>query len=604
MSLQKFQCPSCGANIELQNTGATTISCPYCRTSIVVPDAMRSAAIEDFSTDPMFADVWQALQVGNKIEAIKRYRENFGGGLKEAKDAVEQMEAGHPVSFPASMDGGFANPTAQMSDNVLRLIGAGKKIEAIKLVRDQTGLGLAEAKDAVERIERGQSIDGVVSSVSVVTTQPTTTLRGEPANEIYRVLQSGNKIQAIKMMREQTGIGLAEAKAAVEAMELSQKVAGFFGSDLGGGQGQTITAINNATPGGLVTIVGGQSGTQPLQPTILKTQRRGGCLSLLWFLFVALIIVAFVPLPWSTIAHRLNLPDDALPINGQSLLEKYLPAIEGAATQIAAGPQPIWVLEGEGTGQGSFDDPRQIALDGAGNVYVADFDTGRIQKFSPSGEFLSLWRISTDTPIMGLAADNEGRVYVAKGNKINIYDGNSGESIEDISIGLFSVATSVVATSDGGYLVGTMIPEEEVLRRNGDGTNTLTINKAVSGITGDLETFLFAVEDGDGNIFVLGRTNNTVVKYNAMGMYLNRFGSVGDGEGQFSSNTALSLAVDSHGRVYLGHFGGIIIYDNDGRYLGSIDTSGAVYDMEITDTDEIVVTMYGKVAKYPAFVSE
>ncbi|NPV01757.1 MAG: hypothetical protein HPY53_10295 [Brevinematales bacterium] len=32
------------------------------------------------------------IRAGNKIEAIKRYREQTGMGLKEAKDAIEAME--------------------------------------------------------------------------------------------------------------------------------------------------------------------------------------------------------------------------------------------------------------------------------------------------------------------------------------------------------------------------------------------------------------------------------------------------------------------------------------------------------------------------------
>ena len=38
-------------------------------------------------------------------------------------------------------------------------------------------------------------------------------------NEIRELLASGNKIAAIKLYREETGIGLAEAKAAVESLE-------------------------------------------------------------------------------------------------------------------------------------------------------------------------------------------------------------------------------------------------------------------------------------------------------------------------------------------------------------------------------------------------
>jgi large subunit ribosomal protein L7/L12 len=40
------------------------------------------------------------------------------------------------------------------NDEIRALIRADRKIEAIKLVRERTGLDLAEAKDAVEALER------------------------------------------------------------------------------------------------------------------------------------------------------------------------------------------------------------------------------------------------------------------------------------------------------------------------------------------------------------------------------------------------------------------------------------------------------------------
>ena len=41
-----------------------------------------------------------------------------------------------------------------MLDSIRRLIADGNKIEAIKVYREQKGVGLVEAKDAVEEIER------------------------------------------------------------------------------------------------------------------------------------------------------------------------------------------------------------------------------------------------------------------------------------------------------------------------------------------------------------------------------------------------------------------------------------------------------------------
>jgi len=45
----------------------------------------------------------------------------------------------------------------------------------------------------------------------------------------------------------------------------------------------------------------------------------------------------------------------------------------------------------EGTGDGQFNMPMDIAVDSSGNVYVADWNNHRIQKFSSSGTFLATW---------------------------------------------------------------------------------------------------------------------------------------------------------------------------------------------------------------------
>jgi ribosomal protein L7/L12 len=41
-----------------------------------------------------------------------------------------------------------------VSDDVISAVGAGHKIEAIKILREESGLGLAEAKDVIDRLAR------------------------------------------------------------------------------------------------------------------------------------------------------------------------------------------------------------------------------------------------------------------------------------------------------------------------------------------------------------------------------------------------------------------------------------------------------------------
>ncbi len=79
------------------------------------------------------------------------YREATGVGLKEAKDAVDGLLRGDelPQSNAKVMD---IEPT------LLAMLRRNEKIEAIKLYRDRTGAGLREAKQAVEEVARRNGI--------------------------------------------------------------------------------------------------------------------------------------------------------------------------------------------------------------------------------------------------------------------------------------------------------------------------------------------------------------------------------------------------------------------------------------------------------------
>jgi ribosomal protein L7/L12 len=149
-----------------------------------------------------------------KIEAIKLYRGRTGAGLKESKEAVEAIGRGQ--RFPSRQDDG------DFRDEVLSLLKQGQKIGAIKLFRERTGVGLKEAKDAVEAMQRGQM------------TPSGTPINRDFENEIISLLEQGQKIGAIKLFRERMRAGLKESKEAVEALAerrgiiISQR-AGCFG---------------------------------------------------------------------------------------------------------------------------------------------------------------------------------------------------------------------------------------------------------------------------------------------------------------------------------------------------------------------------------------
>lgn len=248
MSTSTFKCPQCNAPIFYPGGEDVTIECMFCGHNVIIPPELRTSPGSATSAAPPAApslsslmkqinaagEIAELARNGDKLEAIKRYREVFNVGLAEAKDAVEKMAAGQFTQASESIlstpqfTGFNAMPTEGAEPDVVyhvkQLMAAGNKIEAIKLYRQATGLGLAEAKEAVEAIEAGRSV-----SLSVTSAQGSA-LDQNPAAilAVKALLQAGNKIEAIKVYRQLTGMGLKEAKDAVEAMAAGAAEANTF----------------------------------------------------------------------------------------------------------------------------------------------------------------------------------------------------------------------------------------------------------------------------------------------------------------------------------------------------------------------------------------
>jgi dipeptidyl aminopeptidase/acylaminoacyl peptidase/ribosomal protein L7/L12 len=132
------QCPHCQ-----QPLAAKDERCPHCGAAVSVGDAAATGSLE--------SSVLPLMRQGEKIQAVKLYREQTGIGLAEAKAAVEAIERGSPVSACDSLDG-------NLEQQILHLMAQGRKIEAIKWHREHTNSGLKEAKDAVEELAARRGI--------------------------------------------------------------------------------------------------------------------------------------------------------------------------------------------------------------------------------------------------------------------------------------------------------------------------------------------------------------------------------------------------------------------------------------------------------------
>jgi ribosomal protein L7/L12 len=108
--------------------------CPHCGASIDKPTANLEHQVRALLDDGQ-----------KKIAAVKLYKDQTGVGLAEAKQAVESMQAGAGPPSPSDIGG-------DLEAELLRLLGRGDKLEAVKLYRDRKGTSLLEAKQAVESL--------------------------------------------------------------------------------------------------------------------------------------------------------------------------------------------------------------------------------------------------------------------------------------------------------------------------------------------------------------------------------------------------------------------------------------------------------------------
>jgi LSD1 subclass zinc finger protein len=169
-----LKCPSCGAPLHNEQGQSPVIRCSYCSTMVILPPELAGvgqAGQELASTvaskkidenhQAFIAGLDRCLKSGNKIQAIRIYKEYYQVGLKEAKDAVENLEGQEivPGTLRTSPVQKAARAEPEVKGNAIELITSGKKIEAIKLLRETYDLSLKTAKEAADALESGQEID-------------------------------------------------------------------------------------------------------------------------------------------------------------------------------------------------------------------------------------------------------------------------------------------------------------------------------------------------------------------------------------------------------------------------------------------------------------
>jgi ribosomal protein L7/L12/outer membrane protein assembly factor BamB len=143
-------CPSCGAPLEFDGRNSL-VKCKFCKTTVLMPGI---PAAQDASGAASLAEIRDLAQAGNMIDAIRRYREVFAVGLREAKEAVESLASGSAVEARQVVTGPLtAEETGRVLEQVQELLREDKKVEAIRRYRESADVSLTKAKEVVDRVE-------------------------------------------------------------------------------------------------------------------------------------------------------------------------------------------------------------------------------------------------------------------------------------------------------------------------------------------------------------------------------------------------------------------------------------------------------------------
>jgi hypothetical protein len=202
--------------------------------------------------------------------------------------------------------------------------------------------------------------------------------------------------------------------------------------------------------------------------------------------------------------------------------------------------------------------PVGVAVDGSGNVYVADAQAHRIDKFDNSGAFLTAW--GSDGTGNGqfsyasdVAVDGSGHVFVADGNTavIQKFDNNGTFLLAWGTNGQVNFANIGVAVDGSGHV---FVANTTVIQKFDNNGNFLTEWGGAGTAGGEFNVAEGVAVDGSGNVFVADPGNSRVQVFTNTGTFLTAWGSHGDGPGQFGGGIlegGADIAVDGSGNVFV-----------------------------------------------------
>jgi DNA-binding beta-propeller fold protein YncE len=220
---------------------------------------------------------------------------------------------------------------------------------------------------------------------------------------------------------------------------------------------------------------------------------------------------------------------------------------------------------GYGTQPGNFLAPVDVETDSAGNVYVIDSRSRRLQKFDAAGNYLA-------------------------GVDIRVDPGNAAEAAQPWGLAVAPDGTIAVADTFGWRV---RLFDKDLKPTGVTFGTPPEADKAPTDFT------LFGPRDiafdGAGNLWVTDTGDQRIQVYTPQGTFVRSIGTKGSGPGQFSEPVGISIAAD--GTVFVADMynSRVEILNADGSYKGEFHVDGWG-GLDVNDKPYLRVLRDGRVA--------
>lgn len=96
-----FRCPACNGGLQFEGGDQATVRCDYCGNTVIVPESLRSHARSTtllFGHQDAIQEVVHLINAGNRTEAVHLFAKTFEVTTRQAKEAVDRLASGLSLS--------------------------------------------------------------------------------------------------------------------------------------------------------------------------------------------------------------------------------------------------------------------------------------------------------------------------------------------------------------------------------------------------------------------------------------------------------------------------------------------------------------------------